>query len=197
MAEPRPRPVGIHEHAVSNLEFIRSTMERAVSFTAVPGWGGFAMGSIAVGAGWFTRSTPPGREWVESWMAAAVVALAFGLTAMAIKARRAGTPLLAAPGRRFALSFGPAILAGLLLTVVLGRLEQWQILPGLWLLLYGAAVIAGGTFSIRLIPEMGGCIFVLGVVALFQPEWGNWLLIAGFGVVQVIFGLIIARRHGG
>ena len=44
----RPEPVSLHTHAMDNLKFIRDTMERAGSFTAVPGWGGVAMGVSAL-----------------------------------------------------------------------------------------------------------------------------------------------------
>ncbi|MBE0659400.1 MAG: hypothetical protein IH602_17030, partial [Bryobacteraceae bacterium] len=47
-----PEPTPIHEHALGQIDYIRSTMERAGSFTAVPGAGGILMGLTAVGAAW-------------------------------------------------------------------------------------------------------------------------------------------------
>ncbi|MFN7920402.1 MAG: hypothetical protein U0Q16_09910 [Bryobacteraceae bacterium] len=189
--------VPIHEHALDNLRFIRQTMERAGSFTAVPGWGGFVMGLIAIAAGLIAPRQATPQDWVYCWIAAAAAALLVGLTGMARKARRAGESLTAAPGRRFALSFVPAIAAGLLLTWKIGKAHQWEILPGLWLLLYGAAVTSGGVFSIPVVPKMGAGFLALGAVALVAPQWSDALLLAGFGGLHLLFGLIIARRYGG
>ena len=38
----------MHAHAAENIRFIRDTMSRAGSFTAVPGWGGVAIDELEV-----------------------------------------------------------------------------------------------------------------------------------------------------
>jgi hypothetical protein len=183
---------------MDNLRFIRQTMERATAFTAVPGWGGVGMGILALGAAAVahTRLTP--TEWLATWLGVSVAALTLGGWTMAAKARRAGTAVFSYSGRRFVLSYVPPLLVGALLTGALVRAGLYQALPGTWLLLYGTGVVTGGAFSVRVVPLMGLCFMALGVVALFSPRaWGNVLMAAGFGVLHIVFGLIIARRYGG
>jgi hypothetical protein len=183
---------------MDNLRFIRQTMERATAFTAVPGWGGVGMGVLALLAARIaeTRRTPD--EWLATWLVTAVAALTLGGWTMARKARRAGTAVFSYSGRRFVLSYVPPLAVGALLTGALVRAGQLQALPGTWLLLYGTGVVTGGAFSVRVVPLMGLCFMALGAVALFGPlAWGNALMAAGFGLLQIIFGVIIARRYGG
>lgn len=195
-APPADAPA-LHARAMDNLSFIRQTMERATEFTAVPGWGGVAMGAIALAAAALAWGSPP-REWLVTWLGASVAALAVGGWAMARKARRGGTTVLSYSGRRFVLSYVPPILVGALLTVVLVRAGLHSTLPGTWLLLYGTGVVTGGAFSVRVVPLMGLCFMALGTAALFgPPAWGNGLMAAGFGLLHIVFGLIIARRYGG
>jgi hypothetical protein len=195
-ASPADAPA-LHARAMDNLSFIRQTMERATEFTAVPGWGGVAMGAIALAAAVLGWGSPP-WEWLVTWLGASVAALAVGGWAMARKARRGGTTVLSYSGRRFVLSYVPPILVGALLTVVLVRAGLHSTLPGTWLLLYGTGVVTGGAFSVRVVPLMGLCFMALGIAALFgPPAWGNGLMAAGFGLLHIVFGLIIARRYGG
>jgi hypothetical protein len=183
---------------MDNLSFIRSTMERATAFTAVPGWGGVAMGVTALTATLLAYHTPRETRWLAIWLSASALAFAIGGWSMVMKARRAGTTVFSYSGRRFVLSYVPPLAVGALLTLVLVRAGLHSALPGTWLLLYGTGVVTGGAFSVRVVPIMGLCFMVLGAVALLAPPtWGDWLLAAGFGGLHIIFGLIIARRYGG
>lgn len=188
----------LHAQAMDNLSFIRSTMERATAFTAVPGWGGVAMGATALGATLLASRRVTANEWMTVWLSASALAFAIGGWSMVMKARRAGTSVFSYSGRRFVLSFVPPLAVGGLLTVVLVRAGLYSALPGTWLLLYGTGVVTGGAFSVRVVPIMGMCFMVLGAAALLTPPgWGEWLMAVGFGGLHIVFGLIIARRYGG
>jgi len=197
MALPRPEPVELHEHAMDNLRYIRQTLERAGSFTAVPGKGGILMGLVALGAGRLAARQPSAASWIAVWMLAAAAALAIGIAGVALKSRRFQMPLFSGPGRKFIAGFTPAILAGAVLTMVLYRAGVSGFLPGVWLLLYGTAVISGGWASVRVVPLMGACFMVVGSLALLVPGYNDQLLAAGFGGLHLIFGTLIAVKYGG
>lgn len=195
---PAPEPPALHARAMDNLAFIRDTMEKAGSFTAVSGWGMVAVGIIATIAATIASAQHSVLRSIYVWMAAAVLAPAVSAFAIVRKARRAHMPLLTGPGRKFILSFSPPLLVGALLTVVLYRAGVVAAIPGMWLLLYGTAVVAGGAFSVRLIPVMGICFMLAGTLALFTPQsWNDWIMAAAFGGLHIAFGVPIARRHGG
>jgi len=191
-------PIPIDARAAEHLRYIRETMENAAEFTAVPGWGGVAMGITALAAALVAaRQTLP-RAWLVVWLVEAFVAVAIAAPAAATKAHRANSALFSGPGRKFLFSFAPPIVVGGLLTFALFSAGAVSTLPGVWLLLYGAAIVTGGAFSVRVVPVMGFCLMSLGAVALFAPAtWGDAFMAMGFGILQIGFGIWIARHHGG
>lgn len=197
-SSPLRRPVAIDDHARDNLRFIRETMERAGSFTAVPGWGGMVLGITAVGAAIVAaQQTSPGA-WLTVWLVEAAIAFAIAGWSTLLKARRAKDSLLSGPARKFALSFVPPLFVGAILTYVLFHAGLVAAIPATWLLLYGTGVVTGGAFSIRVVPLMGLCFMVLGTVAFFCPAgWDKFLLGLGFGGFHILFGAVIARNYGG
>ena len=196
---PKREPIPIDARAADHLRYIRETMERAGEFTAVPGWGGVAMGVTAIAAALAAaRQTSSPRAWLSVWLVEAFVAVAIAAATAATKAHRANATLFSGPGRKFVLSFVPPIIVGGLLTVALLRLGATSALPGVWLLLYGTAIVTGGAFSVRVVPVMGLCLMAMGAIALFATQSSGDLFMAlGFGVLQIGFGIWIARNHGG
>ena len=195
---PLPPPIPIDARAADHLRYIRETMERAGEFTAVPGWGGVAMGATALAAAFLASRQSSPRAWLAVWLAEVFVAVAIAAPAAATKARRANSSLFSGPGRKFALSFAPPIIVGGLLTLAFFQAGAIAFLPGVWLLLYGTAIVTGGAFSVRVVPVMGLCLMALGAGALFAPAvWGNLFMAVGFGLVHIAFGVWIALRYGG
>jgi len=198
LAMDRLSPTPLHRHAADDLRFIRDTMARAADFTAVPGWGGVAMGATALAAAALAGPPDGSARWLETWLAEAAVAAAIGAGAVVRKARASHVPLGGAAMRRFLVAFLPSIAAGAVLTGVLSREHLAERLPGCWLLCYGAAVASGGALSVGLVPAMGATFMVLGALALVAPTaWGHLFMAGGFGALHVAFGVLIARKHGG
>ena len=198
LRSPKRAPIPIDARAADHLRYIRETMESAAEFTAVPGWGGVAMGTTALAAAFMASRQTTARAWLAVWLVEAFVAVAIAAPTAATKAHRANSALFSGPGRKFVLSFAPPIISGGLLTVALYLGGMLAALPGVWLLLYGTAIVTGGAFSVRVVPVMGLCLMLLGGAALFAPAaWGDAFMAAGFGVVQIGFGWWIARHYGG
>jgi len=191
-------------------------MERTSEFTAVPGWGGVMMGITAIIAAFVAHQQPTVAGWMSVWAAEALIGFAVGVFATSYKARKHGVPLLSGQGRKFLLGLLPAVLVGIALTLAVygydvGPTKEYfvrqgavdakasmRLLPGLWLMLYGAGVIAAGMFSIRLIPMLGSLFMLVGAIALIGPAaWGSLFMGIGFGGLHIAFGAYIAQKYGG
>ena len=188
----------LDQQAAESIAFIRHTMARSASFTAVPGKGGAAMGVIGVVVAVVASLQTEPATWLGIWLVGAALAIPVGLWTMLTKARMHAVELFSPAGRRFAQGFLPAIVAAAILTALLVRGERVDLLPAVWLLLYGAGVMAGGSASIPVLAWTGAAFMGCGIGAGLSPAgWGDLWLGLGFGGAHIVFGFIIARKHGG
>lgn len=193
----RPAPVALHERAAENLRYIRETMDRATSFTAVSGPGFVLAGLTAAAAAALAALQPTPERWLGVWLADLVVAGGIAVGATARKAQAQGVPLGSHLSRKLMLAFSPPMVVGALLTAAAVAGAHWWLLPGTWLGLYGAAVMTAGAHSVRAIPVMGAALIALAAGALFVPAAGDLLLGVGLGGLHIVFGVLIWRRYGG
>jgi hypothetical protein len=199
VGSPKPAvPSELRQRAIADLRYIRETMSTATEFTAVSGIGYVLIGFGALATYLVAARMADPIDRLDAWLADAIVSIAVGAATTAWKARHAGQPLLTGPFRKFVTGFAPAIFGGAVLTAAVMRFQVPAILPALWLLLYGAGLVAAGAFSIPLIPVMGVAFLAIGALAAMGPaEWGETLLLCGFAGLHIVFGLVIVRRYGG
>ena len=156
------------------------------------------MGVTAIVAAFIANGQPLVKDWLGVWIVEAALAFAVGLFATWQKSKIAKMPLNSAPAKKFAKSFLPPLICGIVITFGLMQFGHFEMMIPVWLLLYGAAVVCGGAFSVKAVPAMGWCFIALGTSAFIVPaSYGNWLMGLGFGVLHIIFGFIIARKFGG
>ena len=190
-------PIPIESRAIGTLDFIRASIEASTSM-AVPGMAGILMGIIGLLATVVTSIPQAAAYWLQIWLAAAATAFALGGALMAREAALSGHARYLGPVRKFLLCLCPALLAGAVLTFVLWRSSAQALIPGMWLLLYGCAVLSASTVTIartmRLICIMGSLFVVLGLLAFAsRPSLHMLILGMGFGALHTIFGILIGQ----
>ena len=190
-------PISIETRALGTLAYIRRSIESSGSM-AVPGTAGVVMGCIGMLAA-IAASTPRwAPHWAAIWMLGGATAFVGGGALMAREAAQSGHARYLGPVRKFLLCLCPALFAGAVLTGVLWRAGLMSLLPGTWLLLYGCAVLSASTVTIastrRLIGIMGALFVALGCLAFVSPaQMHTALLGVGFGVLHIVFGLLVGR----
>lgn len=189
--------VAMDSHALGTLNYIRASIDAAGAF-AVPGTAGIAMGLVGLAAAGVASIPALAAYWLIIWLIAATVGAGLGVVLVARHRSGVGLPLYRGPARRFVLCLCPALLAGGVLTAVLYQVGEPQLLPGVWLLLYGCAVLSAALMTapamMRLIGAMGGLFVVCGALAFeISPHWHNLFLGGGFGLLHLVFGILIGR----
>jgi hypothetical protein len=192
--------VAIDSHALGTLNYIRASIDAAGAF-AVPGTAGMAMGAVGLVAAAVASVPALAVHWLIIWLVAATVGAGVGVVLVARHRSGVGLPLYRGPARRFVLCLCPALLAGGVLTLVLCQAGETRLLPGVWLLLYGCAVLSATLMTapamMRLIGTMGGLFVVCGALAFeVAPHWHNLILGGGFGLLHLVFGFLIGRIDG-
>ncbi|MEA3151278.1 MAG: hypothetical protein QOD56_2217 [Gammaproteobacteria bacterium] len=194
-------PIPIESRALGTLAYIRTSIESSGSM-AVPGMAGIVMGIIGIVATIVTSLSPLAAHWLPVWLVAGAIALIVGGAMMARQAAQSGHARYLGPVRKFLFCLCPALMAGAVLTLVLWHAGNTSLIPGVWLLLYGCAVLSASTVTIartmRLICIMGCLFMLLGLLAFAAPAYLHTLILGmGFGALHSIFGVLIGHvSHG-
>jgi hypothetical protein len=203
------------EKAAADLKVIRQLMERPIRFSTMSGLSGIWAGLVALAGlavDHFVSRRLPGEQgvWIilGDWAGVFVLAFAGAWTFTRRREKRQGMPAWSGVKTRVLLTILPPFVAGVGITAIIilrwtfaratPSLDQFDLVPAIWMLFYGVALWQLGEFSPREVRLLGAAFVLAGLAtaALFQ-ESPYAALGATFGGFHLIYGAIVWIRYGG
>ena len=190
------------EHAEHTLETIRTLMDRSQRYEHLSGYSGLlAVGTVLAGCvalGLNLLPFGPRLDFAVVWSVVFAVAFAAHLLVTFGRAHRRGEPVWSRQARTVLLAVLPSLVVSLAITVLMWRLDRLDLLPALWLLLYGCGALATSFFAPRSIAWLGVTCLAIGIISLVAwPGHAILTMAVGFGVTHIGFGVgvLVAERR--
>ncbi len=185
------------EHAEHTLETIRTLMERSQRYEHISGASGLVAGSAVLAGcgvlGFGLMPFNPGTNFVMVWTSVLLVACAAHCALTSARAHKRGEQAWSRQARTVLLAVLPCFLASVSISVLMARLNRLDLLPALWLLLYGCGVLATSFFAPRSILRLGLSCLTMGTIsAVVVPGWPILTMAVGFGMTHLCFGACVA-----
>lgn len=197
------------DEARDHLRVIRQTMERSTQYSTLSGWSGILIGIVAIVGVYLTRSMLGGQpvaiQTVRDaaprlgllWATALVLSVAIEFLYNKRRATRVGKRVVSRLGAHILLAALPAFLACGVLTAFFYEHNLLPYILGIWMLCYGLAICAVGLFSARPVTYLGSAFVVSGAITMLAPLTIHLYMMAlTFGGFHIIYGIVMARRHG-
>lgn len=202
-----------HKQLRTELQSIRSLMERSAKFISLSGLSGILAGVYALaGAGaayGLTYGTHQIFPYRDEILADNTLTWQLGLIGLAVLVAALGTALLLS--RRKARAQGqqvwnpasksllravayPLVAGGLLVLVFIARGWFAFVAPAC-LVFYGLALVAGSRYTYRMVEWLGILQLVLGLLAAAFPGYGLLFWCIGFGILHIIYGAIMHVKY--
>lgn len=192
---------------------IRSLMEKSSKFMSISGLSGVLIGSYALLGAFLGYITVYGfqsefgyRDYyvtdagivIKLILIAATVltaSVATGILMARQKAKRIGQSIWNATSKSLAKAMCVPLFTGGLLSIILVFKGEYGLIASNMLVFYGLSLYAAGTFTFKELRWLGVLDIILGLLALCLPGYGLWFWALGFGVLHIVYGLIVHQRY--
>jgi hypothetical protein len=191
--------------ALDDISAIRTQVARGTQFRgygplSVASTGILALFVAAAQSHWMAGSNQGLKAFLDVWIATAAVAVFLSALETIFRAKRVHSGLAMEMIQAAAEQFLPAIVVGLLLTVVLLRIapqDSWM-LPGLWEVIFSLGVFASCRFLPRQMFGVGAWYLAAGLVCLLiassHHALSPWAMGIPFGIGQLLVAAVL--RYG-
>ena len=218
MQETRPAA-----DSLQDIKDIRRIMERSSRFISLSGLSGIAAGICALAGAFIAYSLIgsadlsqvksvgddvvrsghlPAGAWADITWKLCGLALVVFIAAFASsfyltwrKARQQGVPVWDYTSRRLAWNMLVPLIAGGIFVLGLIWYSAWVFVAPACLVFYGLALVNASKYTLDDIRYLGYCEIVLGLINIFFPGSGLWFWAAGFGLLHIIYGIMMWNKY--
>ena len=201
------------EKYLQDLKEIKDMMSRSSKFISLSGLSGISAGVIAlIGAflayrfvytdqlflGYRSITLTQDKALILIGLALAVVtlALAFGVYFTGKAAKQKQQSLWNEQSKRLLINlFIPLITGGLLCLILLSKGFIGMVAP-LTLIFYGLALVNASKYTLTEIRSLGLIEIALGLVSIYFIGYGLLFWAIGFGVLHIIYGIVMKIKYG-
>ena len=204
------------DESLEALKEIRSIMDRSARFISLSGWSGIWAGSMALaGAGiaysWlrqpgYSYRDIPGAASGDYFDSFTIRLLALGICVFAAalaggyfftsrKAKKQGFKLWNNASRQMLLHLFIPMFAGGAFTLFFIYYGLGLFIAPACLVFYGLALVSASSHTLSDIRYLGGLEVALGCACLLCPGYGLYFLAVGFGVLHILYGVIMWNKY--
>jgi hypothetical protein len=202
------------ESGLRDISAVRSMMERASKFLSLSGLSGISAGVVALAGAWGANqaiessgahlSLPGGEAAGDAWPGGLLLADAVSVLVIALAcstyfsvrmARKKGLPLWGPTTKYLLGALMIPLAAGGAFCGILLLHGLYGLLPAVMLLFYGLALLNAGNFTFGEIRYLGIIDILLGLTAGFRPELGLILWAGGFGLLHIVYGVLLYAKY--
>lgn len=206
------------EEQLSALQDIRSMMERSSRFLSLSGLAGLVIGTFAligvaamyafmgispIEPGYYELSKgmdgQPDQAFYGFIFADSLTVLVLSLIAGAwmarSKAQKLDQPFWDAPAKRMLINMFIPLAAGGLYSLILIYHGYFEFVVGATLIFYGLALLNASKYTIDDIRYLGMLEIAAGLLASFYIDYGLLIWAFGFGLLHIIYGLVIYLKY--
>jgi hypothetical protein len=186
---------------LKDINDIKDMMNKSSRFISLSGLSGILAGIYAlIGAAiayWLVTTYSYGTLILDGWVfetclltlvMVAVFSIITGIFLTTKKAKKHNAKIWDATSKRLVLNFLiPLVVGGLYILIILSQGKYGQS-GGLMLIFYGLALVNASKYSIGDIRYLGYIQIILGLIGAFEPGYGFWLWVVGFGIMHIVYG---------
>ena len=196
-----------------DLAHIRQMMEKSSRFISLSGLSGVFAGVVALvgaayaffvmqnaGINYFdgNRNNFTSNIKIELTIIAIVilmVAIILGYIFTAKKSKRKNLPMWDATSQRLLVTFAIPLIVGGLFCLALLYHNLFVLIAPTTLVFYGLALVSAERYTLSDIKYLGYCEIALGIASLFFLGWGFLFWVIGFGVLHIVYGIIMHKKY--